>query len=298
MKRVEIDRKFDEIVAFAEIEKFMDTPVKRYSSGMYVRLAFAVAAHLEPEILLVDEVLAVGDAAFQKKCLGKMGDVAKEGRTVLFVSHNMGAMSSLTQSCLCLETGHIVDQGETDRVIQNYLSRVSEQASAQGWADLALAPHVAGRRDIAVLEWVRTINSQGEQSGIFFEGEPISIEIGFSVKEPIKSIELAHSVRSMNNSPLFISPSRQRQVMQPGRYTISSVIEPNHLQAGVCNLNLYLFVGGQKEDVVAPALQFTIEAQLSQDDNPFHIKWSRGYFFRFDHEWGDILPFGGKHESD
>jgi lipopolysaccharide transport system ATP-binding protein len=105
MRKAEIDKKFDEIVAFAEIEKFLDTPVKHYSSGMYVRLAFAVAAHLEPEILLVDEVLAVGDAAFQKKCLGKMEDVAKEGRTVLFVSHNMGAITRLCERSLWLDEG-------------------------------------------------------------------------------------------------------------------------------------------------------------------------------------------------
>ena len=107
MRRAEIDRQFDEIVAFAEIERFLDTPVKRYSSGMYVRLAFAVAAHLEPEILLVDEVLAVGDAAFQKKCLGKMGDVAKEGRTVLFVSHNMMAVKSLCRDGVLLRAGTV-----------------------------------------------------------------------------------------------------------------------------------------------------------------------------------------------
>ncbi|RME47458.1 MAG: ABC transporter ATP-binding protein, partial [Chloroflexi bacterium] len=114
MRKREIDRKFDEIVAFAEIEKFIDTPVKRYSSGMYVRLAFAVAAHLEPEILLVDEVLAVGDAAFQKKCLGKMGDVAKEGRTVLFVSHNMAAITSLCQRAIWLEEGKIKEDGSAE----------------------------------------------------------------------------------------------------------------------------------------------------------------------------------------
>ena len=102
MTRAEITRKFDEIVAFAEVEKFLDTPVKRYSTGMYVRLAFAVAAHLEPEILMVDEVLAVGDAEFQKKCLGKMAEVARQGRTVLFVSHNMGAIRRLTQRCFLL----------------------------------------------------------------------------------------------------------------------------------------------------------------------------------------------------
>jgi lipopolysaccharide transport system ATP-binding protein len=122
MMRQEIDRKFDEIVAFAEVEKFLDTPVKRYSSGMYVRLAFAVAAHLEPEILVVDEVLAVGDAAFQKKCLGKMGDVAsKEGRTVLFVSHDMAAVRQLTKKSLLLYQGQIDSLGETEYVIDKYL---------------------------------------------------------------------------------------------------------------------------------------------------------------------------------
>src|SRR3989441_11980827 len=123
MTRAEIKSKFDEIVAFAEIEKFLDTPVKRYSSGMYVRLAFAVAAHLEPEILLVDEVLAVGDAQFQKKCLGKMGEVAKGGRTVLFVSHNMNAVESLCTRAFLLEKGSVRDQGTDVRsVISRYLS--------------------------------------------------------------------------------------------------------------------------------------------------------------------------------
>src|SRR5438128_9630341 len=113
MRKAEIDRKFDEIVTFAELERFVDTPVKHYSSGMYVRLAFAVAAHLEPEILLVDEVLAVGDAAFQKKCLGKMDSVAREGRTVLFVSHNLQAISTLTERSLLLSHGHCVGDGAT-----------------------------------------------------------------------------------------------------------------------------------------------------------------------------------------
>lgn len=122
MGRVEIKKKFDEIIAFAEIEKFLDTPVKRYSSGMYVRLAFAVAAHLEPEILIVDEVLAVGDAQFQKKCLGKMEDVGKEGRTVIFVSHNMGAVSSLTQKCLYLSNGEMLSFGNTFSIVAEYLT--------------------------------------------------------------------------------------------------------------------------------------------------------------------------------
>ena len=120
MSRVDIKRKFDEIVAFAEVERFLDTPVKRYSSGMYVRLAFAVAAHLEPEILIVDEVLAVGDAQFQKKCLGKMEDVSKQGRTVLFVSHNMGTISSLCNQAILLENGQVANIGLPSEIILNY----------------------------------------------------------------------------------------------------------------------------------------------------------------------------------
>ena len=128
MKKAEIDRKFDEIVAFAELEKFIDTPVKFYSSGMYVRLAFAVAAHLEPEILLVDEVLAVGDVSFQRKCLGKMGDVAKQGRTVLFVSHNMPAISALCHKAMLLHNGELRLEEEPSLVIGHYLSEASKSS--------------------------------------------------------------------------------------------------------------------------------------------------------------------------
>ena len=124
MKKAEVTRKFDEIVDFSGVEKFIDTPVKRYSSGMYVRLAFAVAAHLDPEILIVDEVLAVGDAEFQKKCLGKMGDVAGEGRTVLFVSHNMGAVKSLCKYGILLSSGRIICQGTVENTIQTYLEKL------------------------------------------------------------------------------------------------------------------------------------------------------------------------------
>jgi lipopolysaccharide transport system ATP-binding protein len=141
MMRQEIDRKFDEIVAFAEVEKFLDTPVKRYSSGMYVRLAFAVAAHLEPEILVVDEVLAVGDAAFQKKCLGKMGDVAsKEGRTVLFVSHNMAAVQSLCQKGIWLNDGQVVRFGDVTQVTSDYLQVGYTNTLEKVWDDFESAP--------------------------------------------------------------------------------------------------------------------------------------------------------------
>ncbi|MDP3970739.1 MAG: ABC transporter ATP-binding protein [bacterium] len=133
MTKREISKKFDEIVEFAEVEKFLDTPVKRYSSGMRVRLAFAVAAHLEPEILLVDEVLAVGDTQFQKKCLGKMDEVTKEdGRTIIFVSHNMGAIQSLCKSCVVLNQGKIVTIADTDKAVQEYLRLTNSQESGTG----------------------------------------------------------------------------------------------------------------------------------------------------------------------
>jgi lipopolysaccharide transport system ATP-binding protein len=140
MKKAEIDRKFDEIVAFAETAKFLDTPVKRYSSGMYVRLAFAVAAHLEPHILIIDEVLAVGDAAFQKKCLGKMGNVAKEGRTVLFVSHNMAAVQSLCGRVIWLNDGRIVEEGQPGQVVSRYLQTSFSALTEQVWPEISTAP--------------------------------------------------------------------------------------------------------------------------------------------------------------
>ncbi len=155
MRRAEIALKFDEIVAFAEVEKFLDTPVKHYSSGMYVRLAFAVAAHLEPEILLVDEVLAVGDARFQKKCLGKMGDVARGGRTVLFVSHNMVAVQTLCQRALWLDAGRLRAQGAVSEIVSAYLRSGlgEEDASERVWPDPATAPgnETVRLRRIAVL---------------------------------------------------------------------------------------------------------------------------------------------------
>jgi lipopolysaccharide transport system ATP-binding protein len=140
MRKAEIDRKFDEIVAFAEVAKFIDTPVKRYSSGMQVRLAFAVAAHLDPEILIVDEVLAVGDFEFQKKCLGKMQDVAGGGRTVLFVSHNMAAVQSLCQRTILLNNGALIEDGTTEYVVSKYLGGIVAARREQIWNDPATAP--------------------------------------------------------------------------------------------------------------------------------------------------------------
>ena len=140
MKRAELDRKFDQIVEFSELEKFLDTPVKRYSSGMYMRLAFAVASHLEPEILIVDEVLAVGDAQFQKRCLGKMSNVARQGRTVLFVSHNMNAVQSLCQRAIWLDEGKVVKEGAATSVVNDYLVSGNARQLEEVWDDIAIAP--------------------------------------------------------------------------------------------------------------------------------------------------------------
>ena len=153
MTKTEIRRKFDEIVAFAEVEKFVDTPVKRYSSGMYVRLAFAVAAHLDPEVLLLDEVLAVGDAEFQKKCLGKMGEVARGGRTVLFVSHNMVAVQSLCRRAALFRGGRLVADGKSTEVVKSYLAAFHGSDESRAWnsPDSAPGDHLARIKRIRIL---------------------------------------------------------------------------------------------------------------------------------------------------
>lgn len=172
MTRAEIRRKFDEIVTFSEIEKFIDTPVKHYSSGMYVRLAFSVAAHLEPEILLIDEVLAVGDAAFQEKCMGRMGKVKAEGRTILFVSHNMGAVSSLCKRTLLLENGKIVAFGPTYEVVQTYLARF---ARLQNF-DLEKETRREGNQKYKAVDlWIE--NAKGEKISFVKTGQEVVFKL-------------------------------------------------------------------------------------------------------------------------
>ncbi|HXG01224.1 MAG TPA: ABC transporter ATP-binding protein, partial [Bacteroidota bacterium] len=182
MSKAEIRKKFDEIVAFAEVEKFLDTPVKRYSSGMYVRLAFAVAAHLEPEILIVDEVLAVGDMAFQRKCLGKMESVANEGRTLLFVSHNMSSILSLTQRCFLLESGRIAAAGPSTDVVREYIRQMESVGERRGTVSLSGLPrdeNIVGKK--ARYEWLRFLNSRGKETPSVYEREPFVVELCFRV---------------------------------------------------------------------------------------------------------------------
>jgi lipopolysaccharide transport system ATP-binding protein len=192
MRKREIEQKFDEIVRFAEIGKFIDTPVKRYSSGMYVRLAFAVAAHLEPEILLVDEVLAVGDAQFQKKCLGKMGDVAKEGRTVLFVSHNMSAVSTLCSRGILLNSGEIEGDGEIKEVIAKYITHSESDTSF----DLTKMRHEDRPRKFVNLTRISLFDKNMNPSYTFHMGEPIIARIELLCKKPMENAEIGFKITS------------------------------------------------------------------------------------------------------
>jgi lipopolysaccharide transport system ATP-binding protein len=190
MTRAEIVRKFDEIVEFSEIEEFLDTPVKRYSSGMYVRLAFAVAAHLEPEILIVDEVLAVGDAAFQKKCLGKMGTFAQSGKTVLFVSHNMEAVRSLCQRGIWLKDGRLHQDGKADEIIETYFNSVSTELSFS-----CVNPDYG-----LVIKKVVLKNDRGEESSQFRPGEDLIVEINYEAETRLEQPYVVLGVQSINGS--------------------------------------------------------------------------------------------------
>jgi len=176
MKTDEINNKFDEIVEFSEIGKFIDTPVKRYSSGMYVRLAFAVAAHLEPEILIVDEVLAVGDAAFQKKCLGKMSETAQAGRTVLFVSHNMHTIQNLCNRVILLEEGKVIMDGKTHKVVSNYLKPIQEN-NIEGESSLRNWPGSRKSPGKIRATYLRTLDKNGKTCSTFNIHDSITLEL-------------------------------------------------------------------------------------------------------------------------
>jgi lipopolysaccharide transport system ATP-binding protein len=234
MKRAEIQRKFDEIVAFAEIDQFLDTPVKHYSTGMYLRLAFAVAAHLEPEILLVDEVLAVGDAAFQKKCLGKMGDVASQGRTVLFVSHNMPSVRTLCQSAVLLEQGGVAYRGRADDCISRYILTSLHQKDT---------PTVTFERPSGSPLWMcrATLLRDGIPTTNFPMGSDTQLIVHFDASAPIHDPKLGFVISSAHGEALLnannrYQPSEQddppirtgmvecrlgRLNLMPGRYVVS-----------------------------------------------------------------------------
>lgn len=217
MTRSEIKRKFDEIVAFAEIDKYLDTPVKRYSSGMYVRLAFAVAAHLEPEILVVDEVLAVGDAQFQKKCLGKMGDVSQQGRTVLFVSHNMSAISELCQKAILLRSGQMAMMDHAQNVIHQYLSHSIRNASI----DLGRMEHAKRPQQYGTLTQLNIFDNTMRPSTTFLMGQPIIARIGVHIHRKMPNAEIALKISSRMGSAIHYFCSTWeglRRDLEPGNH--------------------------------------------------------------------------------
>jgi lipopolysaccharide transport system ATP-binding protein len=201
MKRAEIDRKFDEMVDFSEVGQFIDTPVKRYSSGMYLRLAFAVAAHLEPEILVVDEVLAVGDADFQKKCLGKMGDVAQQGRTVLFVSHNMSAILRLTQEAIVLKKGALIKRAPTPEAVDYYLASGQAESGERIWDAEDIPATSMPFRPISL----RVKERSGKVIDTVRSTEPVTVEFEYQLDAPLTGLRVGMYLSTMRGEYVFTS---------------------------------------------------------------------------------------------
>lgn len=235
MKRHEIDRKFDEMVAFSEVEKFIDTPVKRYSSGMYLRLAFSVAAHLEPEILVVDEVLAVGDADFQRKCLGKMNDVAQQGRTVIFVSHNMSAILRLTEEAIVLDHGRMVMRSPSAQAVDFYLSRGFSQEGQRKWLSEDIPSSAAPFRPTAI----RILNNQQQIADTVRSVEPITIELEYKLDAAIAGLRVGFYLFTTRGEFVLTSFDTDEPNLfekfatrQPGKYISRCVIPPNFLNEG------------------------------------------------------------------
>lgn len=234
MNRAEIARKFDEIVEFAGVETFLETPVKRYSSGMYMRLAFAVAAHLEPEILVVDEVLAVGDAEFQRKCLGKMESVGREGRTILFVSHNMGAVQQLCPQSLLLEKGEIIASGPSTEVVSRYLAMGTQVFGEREWASVEEAPG----SDVVRLKAVRVIDATGKVRTEFALGEPVNLEIEYWVLSDIRYIDVSFYLTNERGDLLLVTADDSMDVPGGGRP------RPRGLHKSVCHIPANFFNDG------------------------------------------------------
>ncbi len=235
MRRAEIERKFDEIVDFSGVDKFIDTPVKRYSSGMYLRLAFAVAAYLEPEILVVDEVLAVGDAEFQRKCLGKMSDVATQGRTVLFVSHNMSAILRLTEETIVLERGKMAYRAPTAEAVDYYLSSGLAQSGERQWLEDEVPVDAAPFRPLAI----RIKNSSGKVVDTVRSVEPLTVEIEYSLSEMLSGLRVGIYFLSGRGELVFTSFDTdapelfERYGARPaGRYCSRCVIPADVLNEG------------------------------------------------------------------
>jgi len=247
MSKVEIGKKFDEIVAFAEVEKFLDTPVKRYSSGMYVRLAFSVAAHLECEILLIDEILSVGDLAFQKKSLKRMDQAGKQGRTVLFVSHNLGTIRSFCSSAILLKDGMIKTHGETSKVMDTYISSTSgyNNSSAEiRWQNVNTAP---GGKEMR-LKSIRLLNSNKKAQNIFDPEKDIIIEIAYELFETVRGMRLILQLINNDGIVAFTSTDQSNRLESytPNTYSTVCTIPPCLLNTGTYFIKIHAGCPGIK----------------------------------------------------
>jgi lipopolysaccharide transport system ATP-binding protein len=273
MGRAEIRKKFDEIVAFAEVEKFLDTPVKRYSSGMYVRLAFAIAAYLEPEILIVDEVLAVGDAEFQKKCLGKMKDVSDGGRTVLFVSHNMTAIKSLCTKGIFLKNGQVFSQGDINQVINKYQLQFSPATKTVFDANNSLSGN-----DKVHLNSVEMEN--GNDSGVFYINEPLTIKVNFTNKKILTPMNINLFFNAPDGTNIFATCSESK-VFNKGDIEVKCKIPSDFLNDNTYSIGI--MVVANSEPVLEVRESLTIEGLEPSRD----IGWLGKFpgFIRPSFEW-------------
>jgi lipopolysaccharide transport system ATP-binding protein len=253
MRGAEIRAKFDDIVGFAEVEQFIDTPVKRYSSGMYVRLAFAVAAFLEPEILFIDEVLSVGDQAFQQRCLGRMGEIAHSGRTILFVSHNLASVSALCSRALLIESGRLLMDGDVDEVIERYVSSVQVQAGER-------LGHREDREGEGPLR-IESIRIEGSMGGALRSGEPCTIALNYTGAPPQASVMASFAVEGPLSEPMFVCSSEvsgDDLVADGSTGELVCSIPSLPLLSGRYSLYLYVRVNGTVSDKVRNAIYFDV----------------------------------------
>jgi len=268
MSRAEIKRKFDEIVAFAEVEKFLDTPVKRYSSGMYMRLAFGVAAHLEPDILVVDEVLAVGDAEFQKKCLSKMEDVSKGGRTVLFVSHNMASIQRFCSRAILLKGGRAIESGPVSDVVRSYIDgSVKDQADSGLSRDLGGLPR--GGEGGLQFTGIKITNPAGNVLSTLAVGMTFQIQVTFKALRALRSAVIGFGIHTVEGTTLFASHTNDFGNilnLKAGTYEATVTFTPNYLRDGSYVLSLGCISGGILEAYIQQALILNIEKILHKND--------------------------------
>lgn len=267
MRKREVDQRFDQIVDFSGIEKFIDTPVKRYSSGMRVRLAFSVAAHLEPEILIVDEVLAVGDADFQRKCLNKMEDAGKQGRTVIFVSHNMPAITRLCERAVLIEDGRLTKDGPAPRIVGEYLRAGSGSTALRQWQD----PNQAPGGSIARLRKVRVTTEEQDAADTIDIRNPLWLEMTFDLFESGHVLMPNFGVLNENGDVLFMTmdqdPAWRKKVRPAGRYISKVMIPGNFLTEGTHYIDCYLITLNPDQVLFREvgAIAFTVVDNLEGD---------------------------------